>query len=151
MESSLYKCFICLNTVVKPVVMCHQTHVGCFECVCEHLRLSETSPTCAICRDPVHIRFDRLIFESALTFRRSKRRKTENKYYDVFLQVLELKHKNKYRPFTRTLRRFAMATKTKEELEQLKTDIDNITKAKESMKRLESHHLLDRSRTSVRI
>ena len=151
MESTLYKCCFCLNTVVKPLVMCHQTHVGCFECVCEHIRHSETSPVCAMCRQSVHLRFDRLILESASTFRRSKRRKTENKMYDVFLQVLAMKQKSKFRPFTRTIRKFAMATQTEDALELMRQDIENIAKAKESMKRLESQQLLDRSRSSVRI
>jgi len=131
--------------------MCHQTHVGCFECVCEHIRHSETSPVCAMCRQSVHLRFDRLILESASTFRRSKRRKTENKMYDVFLQVLAMKQKRKFRPFTRTLRKFAMATQTEDALELMRQDIENIAKAKESMKRLESQQLFDRSRSSVRI
>lgn len=149
MESRLYSCCFCLNTVVKPLVMCHQTHVGCFECVCEHLRHSESAPVCAICRDPVHLRFDRLILESASTFRRSKRRKTSHKAYDVFMKVLEMKHKNKFRVFTRTLRRFARATHDKDALDQVNEDIDTIIKARESIKRLKSQRLFERSTSDI--
>lgn len=151
MESSLYKCCFCLQTVVKPLVMCHQTHVGCFECVCEHMRHSENSHVCAICRDQVHLRFDRLILESASTFRRSKRRKTSHKSYEVFQKVLDMKKKSKFRPFTKTFRRFAHVTRDEDALDQLSEDIENINKAKESIKRLESQRLFERSRTSISI
>ena len=151
MEATFYKCCFCLNTVIKPLLMCHQTHVGCFECVCTHLRHSPGSPTCPICRDPVHLRFDRLILESAATFRRAKRRKTQNTAYDVFLKVLGLKEKNKFRPFTRTLRKFVAVTTDTGTIEQMRQDIENIEKARESIARLESQRLYQRSHSYTRI
>ena len=99
----------------------------------------------------MHARFDRLILETASTFRRAKRRKTENKSHVVFLKLLDLKDKNKFRAFTRTFRRFALITKTKESVEQLDRDIENIRNARESITRLESQRLIDKRRSLMRI
>lgn len=143
MQAALYKCCYCLQTVVDPVVMCHKTHVGCFDCVCEHLRHTSNNLCCPMCRDALHLRFDRLIMESSLLFRRSKRRKTESTQHSVFLKLLSLKEKDKYRPFTRTMRKFANATKTSAEVDQMNEDIDNIVRADESIKRLQSQRLYE--------
>ena len=151
MEASLYKCCYCLQTVIKPLVMCHQTHVACFDCVCSHIRHSEGTPTCPVCRAVVHLRFDRLVLESAATFRRSKRRKTLDPAYDVFLKILELRERSKFRPFTRLLRKFVQATVEPGAISQMKQDIENIEKARESIKRLESQRLYERSRPHVHI
>ena len=96
-----------------------------------------------MCRDALHLRFDRLIMESSLLFRRSKRRKTESTQHSVFLKLLSLKEKDKYRPFTRTMRKFANATKTSAEVDQMNEDIDNIVRADESIKRLQSQRLYE--------
>jgi len=144
MQAALYKCCFCLQTTVKPVIMCQQTHVACFECVCQHLRKSEDSK-CPICRDGLRLRFDRLILESADCFPRSKRRKTAHTAYDVFLKILALKQKDKFKPFTRTMKRFALVTETAISLEQMAEDVENIRKANESIKRLTSQRLYDGS------
>lgn len=144
MEASLYKCCYCLQTVIKPLVMCHQTHVACFDCVCEHIRHSATTPTCPVCRAVVHLRFDRLILESAATFRRSKRRKTNNTAHDVFLKILAFRERSKFRAFTRLLRKFVNATDSPGSILQIQEDIENIEKARESIKRLEAQHLYGR-------
>lgn len=144
MQAALYKCCFCLQTVVKPIVMCQQTHVACFECVCQHLRKTEESK-CPMCRDSMRLRFDRLILESANYFPRSKRRKTAHTAYDVFQQILALKQKEKFKPFTRIMKRFALATDSEISLEQMAEDVENIRKANESIKRLTSQRLYDHS------
>ena len=142
MTTSLYRCCFCLNTVKNPIVMCYQTHVGCFDCVCKHVQLSETSE-CALCRQPLHIRFDRLITESAASMHRSKRRKTTDNSYTIFLRLLELKKKERFRIFTRTFKRFAAAATSTDAIAQLSNDIENITKARKSCLRLVEQKLYD--------
>jgi len=93
----------------------------------------------------MRLRFDRLILESADCFPRSKRRKTAHTAYDVFLKILVLKQKEKFKPFTRTMKRFALATDSNVSLEQMAEDIENIRKANESIKRLTSQRLYDSS------
>lgn len=142
MTTALYKCCFCLNTVKNPILMCHQTHVGCFDCVCKHVRHSKASE-CALCRQPLHIRFDRLITESAASLHRPKRQKTNDNSYAVFLRLLDLKNKDKFRVFTRTLKRFSMATELPESILQLSEDIANILKARKSAVRLHEQKLYD--------
>lgn len=141
MQSEIYKCCFCLQTVVHPVVMCYQSHVGCFDCVCEQLR-KNPQDSCAICRQRVTFRFDRLITETSKCFRRTKRRKKESEEYTVFMKLLQLKQKEHVRPFTKTLKRFAHAT-ANDQIEQISEDIDNILKARESCKRLLDYKLYD--------
>ena len=128
----MFKCCFCLETTHQPIVMCHQTHVGCFECVCELLRQSVERPTCAMCRSPLNLRFDRLITELVPC----KKRKRTTRRYEVFLQLLELKHKSKYKTFNRSLKKFAVATATEATAEQMSVDIANIIAARDSAKRL---------------
>ena len=149
MTTALYKCCFCLNTVQNPIVMCHQTHVGCFDCVCRHVRHSETSD-CALCRQPLQVRFDRLITESAAALQRPKKRRKRQQTptidsYTVFLRLLDLKNKDKFRLFTRTLKRFSMATELPESILQLAEDIENILKARKSTERLHKQKLYDPS------
>lgn len=145
MDPELYKCCFCLMTVKNPVVMCYQTHVGCFDCVCKQLRLSESGESiCAMCRQPLHIRFDRLVTESAKTMHRPKRRKTEDDSpYEVFLKLLDLKKKDRYRIFTRTIKRFARAAIDEDAVSQLSSDIKNIVSARISAQRLLEQKLYD--------
>ena len=143
MQKALFKCCFCLNTVTNPVVMCHTSHLGCFECVAEYVRQGSNTPNCPICRDSLHIRFDRLITESASLFHRSKRRKLDITPCRVFMKLLDLKEKNRYRVFTRTFKRFVLATPTRDAMDKLNQDIDNIRKANESIKRLKSQHLYE--------
>lgn len=145
MDLNLYKCCFCLNTVKNPLVMCHQTHVACFNCVCEHFRNeSETNNTsiCPVCRQPVHLRFDRFITESTEALHPKKKQKTIQSV-NVFLNLLSLKKKNKYKLFTRTLKRFALVTTSPDETEQLHIDIENILRARESGHRLYKQKLYD--------
>lgn len=128
------KCCFCLEKVVNPVVMCQQTHIGCFDCVCTHL--NQENALCALCRGPYILRFDRLLTE--LTSQK-KRKRTEK--HAVFLQILELKRKNKYRTFTRSLRHFAQASN--ENLAQISEDVNNIKKARSSAKRLKESQVFD--------
>lgn len=144
MQKALYKCCFCLNTVENPLVMCHTSHLGCFNCVSEYIRHDAHLPNCPICRDTLHIRFDRLISESACIFHRSKRRRVSTSPCAVFVKLLTLKEKNRYKVFTRTFKRFVLATPCVEALEQLNDDIDNIDKANESIKRLKSQRLYER-------
>jgi hypothetical protein len=145
MDSSLYKCCFCLSTVKNPLVMCYQTHVGCFNCICQHLRHDVLSQhECPLCRQALHIRYDRLISETASTFHRSKRRKPSTvDPHEVFKKLLALKKKDKYRVFTRTLKRFANAAVSEEDLEQLDQDIQNIVSARISAQRLLDQKLYD--------
>lgn len=143
MTTELYKCCFCLSIVKNPLVMCYQTHVGCFDCVCEHIQKSEKSE-CPLCRQSLHIRFDRLISESSETLHRPKRRKTtQESAHRVFLRLLQLKNKERYRIFTRTLKRFAVATESSEEILQLSEDITNIFNARKSATRLLEQKLYD--------
>lgn len=128
----MFKCCFCLETTHQPIVMCQQTHVGCFECVCEQLRKSVERPTCAMCRSPLNLRFDRLITEIVPC----KKRKRTTRRYEVFLQLLELKHKPKYKTFNRSLKKFSAATPTEATAEQMSKDIANIIAARDSAKRL---------------
>ncbi len=132
MTKKMFKCCFCLETTHQPLVMCHQSHVGCFECVCELLRQSVERPTCAMCRSPLNLRFDRLITELAPC----KKRKRTTRRYEVFLQLLELKHKSKYKTFNRSLKKFAAATETEAAAEQMSKDIANIIAARDSSRRL---------------
>lgn len=145
MTTELYKCCFCLETVKNPVVMCYQTHVGCFDCVCAQLRNSDNGESnCAMCRQPLHIRFDRLITESAKTMHRSKRKRTnEESAYEVFLKLLALKKKDRYRMFTRTIKRFATAATDEEAVSQMSTDMKNIISARISGQRLLEQKLYD--------
>ena len=145
MDLNLYKCCFCLNTVKTPIVMCHQTHVACFDCVCEHMRHpSESNNTskCPVCRQGIHLRFDRFITELAASLK-TKKRKRSLEAIEVFEKLLTIKKKNKYKLFNRTLRKFALAAHSDEELEQINTDIDNIIQARESAKRLLENKLYD--------
>ena len=132
MSQKMFKCCFCLETTHQPIVMCQQTHVGCFECVCEQLRKSTERPTCALCRGPLNLRFDRLITEIVPC----KKRKRTTRRYEVFLQLLDLKHKTKYKTFNRSLKKFAVATATEAAAEQMSKDIANIIAARDSAKRL---------------
>ena len=71
--------------------------------------------------------------------------------YLISQSLLDMKKKSKFRTFTKTFRRFAHVTRDEDALDQLSQDIENINKAKESMKRLESQRLFERSRTSISI
>lgn len=143
MQSDLYKCCFCLNTTIDPIVMCRETHVACFKCICDYLHKTEVL-SCPMCREQIHLRFDRLITETSKTFRRSKRRKIENKSYKVFLKLLALKHKNKYFSFTKCLRRFVKVIYTDgNNIEDIEKDMDNIIKSVASMRRLKSLKLYD--------
>ena len=134
-----FKCCFCLCTVHHPIVMCHQTHMGCFDCLIEQIRVSENVPTCALCRGPQNLRFDRLVTEMAPT----KKRKRNSRRYEVFLQLLELKKKSKYKTFNRTLRKFAKAALTDEVVEQMSQDITNIVNGRISAARLKEQHVYD--------
>ena len=144
MAVDLYQCCFCLNTVTHPVVMCYQTHVGCFNCVCKHICQSEKTE-CPMCRESLHLRFDRLVTESAAVMHRPKRRKGNpgEDAYAVFLRLLDLKNKERYRIFTRTFKRFAVASDTPEAVIQLSEDIENILKARKSGHRLLEQKLYD--------
>jgi len=142
MQTDNYKCCFCLQTVINPIVMCHQTHIGCFNCVCSQLRINPRSE-CAVCRQKCSFRFDRLITVTSACFRRAKRKRTTSNQHVVFLKLLKLKQKDSLRPFTKTLTRFAAATEDEEKLEQISQDIDNIIQARESCQRLLNHKLYD--------
>ncbi len=148
MQSTLYKCCFCLNTIKCPIVMCHETHIGCFNCVCTHIETSSVE-NCPICRQTLSLRLDRLITETCGTFRSVKRRKIDSNRYDVFVKLLRLREKDKYRNFTRTLVRFVKATPNEADLEQVSIDIDNICRAKESTKHLRDLRLLTRFNSHV--
>lgn len=145
MDLNLYKCCFCLNTVKNPLVMCHQTHIACFNCVCEHIRHpSESNNTsiCPVCRQGIYLRFDRFITELAASLQ-SNKRKRSLEAIEVFEKLLTIKKKNKYKLFSRTLKKFAIAAHSDEELEQINKDIDNIIQARESAKRLLETKLYD--------
>ena len=127
--------------------MCYQTHVGCFNCICEHLRHQEPAESsCPMCRQTLHIRFDRLVTESAATLHRAKRRKkTDIDPCQVFQKLLSLKKKDKFRVFTRTLRRFSNAAVSEEDVVSLDSDIRNIISARISGQRLLEQKLYDPS------
>tara|TARA_B110001452_G_C15238967_1_gene429008 strand:+ start:2601 stop:2855 length:255 start_codon:yes stop_codon:yes gene_type:complete len=72
-----------------------------------------------------------------------RKRKRTSVRWDVFQKLLALKHKKKYRNFTRCLRKFAMATKTEEEIANMVEDIGNIEKAHVSAKRLKESGVYD--------
>lgn len=145
MNRELYKCCICLNTVKQPLVMCHQTHIGCFDCVCKQLENSAegTTETCALCRQTLHLRFDRLIQETSECFHKSKRRKKAISKYEVFLQLLELNDRPRYRSFTKAVRRFSKSITDEQKLEQLHHDIGVIMEARDASQRLAEYRLLD--------
>lgn len=143
MQSTLYKCCFCLNIIKCPMVMCQQTHIGCFNCVCMHIEKSPAE-NCPLCRQSLSLRMDRLITETCATFRSAKRRKIDSNRYDVFLKLLSLRDKDKHRNFTRTLIRFIKATPNESELERVSSDIDNICRAKESSQHLRDLRLLNR-------
>ena len=143
MQKALYKCCFCLNTVENPLVISSTPRM--FQlCFTKYIRHDAHLPNCPICRDTLHIRFDRLISESACIFHRSKRRRVSTSPCAVFVKLLTLKEKNRYKVFTRTFKRFVLATPCVEALEQLNDDIDNIDKANESIKRLKSQRLYER-------
>jgi len=132
----LLKCCFCLDSVLNPVVMCGDSHIGCFDCVCTYV--SNTGTLCAMCRQPHSFRFDRLISE--ISHQHKKRKRTSGRY-EIFVQLLELKEKKKYKPFTRSLQAFACATKTDEDVNQMTTDISNIKHARVSAKRLKENRV----------
>jgi len=134
-----FKCCFCLDTVHHPIVMCHQTHMACFDCLLEQLRLAEDTPTCAMCRSSLNLRFDRFVSDIVPT----KKRKRPSRHYQVFLQLLDLKKKSKYRTFNRTLRKFAKAAQSEEIVEQMSQDIQNIVDARSSAKRLKKQAVYD--------
>lgn len=134
-----FKCCFCLDTVHHPVIMCHQTHVGCFDCLVEQLRLADDVPKCAMCRGPQNLRFDRLVTDIAP----SKKRKRASRRYEVFQQLLDLKKKSKYKTFNRTLRKFAKATETDDIVEQMSQDITNIINGRLSAARLKEQRVYD--------
>jgi hypothetical protein len=142
MQADNYKCCFCLLTVIHPVVMCHQTHIGCFDCMCSQLRINPKAE-CAVCRQKISLRFDRLITATSNCLRRAKRKKTTCVQHDVFVKLLKLKEKDRFRPFTKTMGRFALAVATGDKLEQISEDIDNIILARESVARLLNHKLYD--------
>lgn len=139
MKDAFHCCF-CLDTVQHPVIMCDQTHMGCFDCLLEHLRLAENTPLCAMCRSPPNMRFDRFISEIVPT---TKKRKRCSRRYEVFLQLLELKKKCKYKTFNRTLKKFAKAVRTDACVEQMSEDISNIVRARVSAVRLKEQRVFD--------
>jgi hypothetical protein len=143
MQSDLYKCCFCLSTTIDPIVMCRETHVACFKCMCDYIDKTENL-SCPMCREQLHLRFDRLITETSKTFRRSKRRKIQNKSYGVFLKLLVLKHKNKYFSFTKCLQRFVRAVNAEgNNIEDIEKDLDNIIKSIKSIRKLKSLKLYD--------
>jgi len=92
-----------------------------------------------MCRSPLNLRFDRLISEIVPC----KKRKRTTCRYEVFIQLLELKHKSKYKVFNRSLKKFAMATETEAAAEQMSKDITNIIAARDSAKRLKEQHVFN--------
>lgn len=134
-----FKCCFCLDTVHHPVVMCHQTHMACFDCLLEQLRLAADVPTCAMCRSAHSLRFDRLVTDIVPY----KKRKRPSRRYEVFLQLLDLKKKSRYRPFNRTIRKFAKAAQSDEIVEQMSQDIQNIVQARISSARLKKQAVYD--------
>jgi len=134
----LMKCCFCLESVSNPIIMCAESHIGCFDCVCTHV--AAEAITCATCRQPHSFRFDRLITEISL---KVKKRKRTSVRCDVFHKLLALKHKKKHRHFTRCLRKFAMATKTEEDVDNMVEDIHNIEQAHISAKRLKESGVYD--------
>jgi len=73
----------------------------------------------------------------------TKKRKRPSRHYQVFLQLLDLKKKSKYRTFNRTLRKFAKAAQSEEIVEQMSQDIQNIVDARSSAKRLKKQAVYD--------
>ncbi len=142
MAKDLYKCRFCLTTAQIPTVMCVHSHVACFDCVCEHIDTSPFPVTCPICRESLCTRFDRLVQETCTTILKKRKRPTSERH-EVFLQLLELKGRNKYKSCTRTLRRFVKATQTAEAVAQLRQDIQTIQESLESGKRLREQNLFD--------
>lgn len=150
MSRSLYKCCICLNTVVEPIIMCHQTHIGCFDCVSTQIqKTTSRENTCAICRQPIRVRFDRLIQETAACFHRSKKRKKDIRKFQVFNELLELNNKEKYRSFNKIFIKFSKSIDNQEKLEQIHKDIMAIQQAKLASKRLIEINLLQRRNMSI--
>ena len=88
------------------------------------------------------MRFDRFITELAASLQ-SNKRKRSLEAIEVFEKLLTIKKKNKYKLFSRTLKKFAIAAHSDEELEQINKDIDNIIQARESAKRLLETKLYD--------
>lgn len=138
-KSAVFKCCFCLSTVQHPIVMCHQTHLGCFDCVVEQVRLAENQPKCALCRGVLNLRFDRLVSDMAP----KKKRKRNSRRFEVFLQLLELKKKSKFKTFNRTLRKFAKAAETDAVVEQMSVDIANVIRGRVSAARLKSQRIYD--------
>ena len=141
MDSDLYKCCLCLNTVTDPVVMCYQTHISCFNCICDQLEQSTTvENSCALCRQTLHVRFDRLIQETSQLFHKSKKRKRSlTTKREVFHQLLDLTKRPKYRTFTKALINFVRHTSGPGQLEQIHEDIAVVKQA-----RIASARLIDR-------
>jgi len=73
----------------------------------------------------------------------TKKRKRNSRRHEVFLQLLELKKKSKYKTFNRTLRKFAKAALTDEVVEQMSQDITNIINGRISASRLKEQHVYD--------
>jgi hypothetical protein len=138
-KSDAVKCCFCLETLSEPLVMCHQTHLGCFDCVCKHLQTSEETPTCPLCRCSLNLRFDRFVSEIVQT----KKRKRNSQRFLVFLDLLELRQKSKYKTFNRLLKRFAASTTTDKEIADMKKDVVNIRDAQVSAARLKRQKLYD--------
>jgi len=150
MSLSLYKCCICLNTVTTPIVMCHNTHIGCFDCICSQIEKTEISEKlCAICRQSMRLRFDRLIHETAATFHKIKKRKQSISKYQVFVALLELNNKSKYKTFTKLFYIFSKSINTQEKIDQLYKDITIIQESKRASKRLVDNNLLLRRNMSI--
>ena len=141
MAKNLYKCCFCLTTAQTPMVMCVHTHVACFDCLCEYISTTEYPITCPECRTPLCTRFDRLVQETCVAFK--KRKRPGSRKYEVFMHLLDIKGRNRYKACTRTLRRFVKATPTHEALEQMHQDIVTIQSSFESGQRLVDQNLFD--------
>jgi hypothetical protein len=153
MDSDLYKCCLCLNTVTNPVVMCYQTHISCFSCICDQLEQS-TTHSCALCRQSLHVRFDRLIQETSQLFHTSNKRKrsitnTKLTKWEVFHQLLEVTKRPKYRTFTKTLINFVRHTGGPGQLEQIHEDIAVVKQARIASARLIDCKLLKYNRNDL--
>ena len=130
--------------------MCHQTHIGCFNCVCTQIEKSTSRDNaCALCRQSLRVRFDRLIQETAACFHKSKKRKRAISKFQVFNELLELNNKEKYRSFNRIFIKFSKSIDNQEKLEQLHKDIITIQEAKRASKRLIENNLLQRRNMSI--
>ena len=130
--------------------MCYQTHIGCFNCICSQIEKTEFSEKlCAICRQSMRLRFDRLIQETAATFHKNKKRKQVISKYQVFVALLELNNKSKYKTFTKMFYIFSKSINTQEKIEQLYKDIAVIQEAKRASQRLTDNNLLLRKNFSI--